>query len=79
MERTWRERVAEIIVQPEFALLGTGIEALCEEASSAALEEAAKIAEHHADGTHEVWREQRVAWGDSIAAGIRALKEADDG
>jgi hypothetical protein len=43
MERTWREKVAEIIVQPEFALLGTGIEALCEEASSAALEDAAKI------------------------------------
>jgi hypothetical protein len=45
MEKTWREKVADIITHPEFALLGTGIGELCEEAHSAALEEAAKACE----------------------------------
>ena len=69
MERTWRERVAEIIVQPEFALLGTGIEALCEEASSAALEDAAKIREGLFSGRSTSI--ENIALG-KVAAAIRA-------
>jgi hypothetical protein len=77
MTKTWREKVAEIKDHPSLALLGVGIEDLCNEAGSAALEEAtdlciqeaAKIATLSADA---------LAMARLLAHKIRALKEADD-
>lgn len=41
--KTWREKVDGLKNEPQFALLGTTVEALCEEAFSVALKEATEI------------------------------------
>ena len=77
MSQSMREIVCDILTRDAAGETLEEMVSALEDIRSAALEEAAHLAEHFADESHEIWHEQEVAWGDKIAAAIRALKEAE--